>query len=256
MSVLKGRQADLAFNIQPIPQPGVEQGTRLERWNPADWPVAADWAELTTQFLSSRVGLDLGSFIEGRLALGATIYPPQPFRALALTPLAEVKVVILGQDPYHGPGQAHGLAFSVPDGVKPPPSLRNIFKELARDLGHSPAAGGSPTRWAEQGVLLLNTCLTVEDGFPASHAKQGWEALTDQLIAAVSAKAEAVVFMLWGAHAQAKQALIDSSRHLVLCANHPSPLSASRPPLPFIGCGHFRSANEFLQSRGRSSIQW
>ncbi len=256
MSVLKGQQADLAFNNLPMPQSEAEQGRRLECWSPADWPVAADWVGQTTPFLASQVGLALGSFIEGRLALGATIYPPQPFRALALTPLAQVKVVILGQDPYHGPGQAHGLAFSVPDGVKPPPSLRNIFKELSRDLGHVPATGGSLVRWAEQGVLLLNTCLTVEDGLPASHAKRGWEALTDQLIAAVSAKSEAVVFMLWGAHAQAKQALIDSSRHLVLCANHPSPLSALRPPLPFIGCGHFRSANDFLQSQGRAPIRW
>jgi len=175
-----------------------------------------------------------------------------------LTPLAAVKVVILGQDPYHGPGQAQGLAFSVPDGVKPPPSLRNIFKELARDSrtdSESPP-GGVLARWASQGVLLLNTCLTVEEGQPASHAMQGWEVLTDKMIAAVSAKAESVVFMLWGAHAQAKLALIDSRRHLVLRANHPSPLSALRPPHPFIGCGHFSAANDFLHSNGRRPVKW
>ncbi|WP_414693870.1 uracil-DNA glycosylase [Polaromonas sp.] len=241
----------------PTPETGVaHDGTCLERWDPASWPVAADWAGHTAQFLASGAGLALGSFIGRRLSAGATVYPAQPFRALALTPLDDVKVVILGQDPYHGAGQAHGLAFSVPEGVKPPPSLRNIFKELARDLGQGPGVGGSLTCWAEQGVLLLNTCLTVEDGMPASHAKQGWEALTDKLISAVSSKSEAVVFMLWGVHAQAKQALIDSRRHLVLCANHPSPLSASRPPVPFIGCGHFRAANDFLRSRGRRPIQW
>lgn len=258
MSVLKGQQADFAFEDRLTPQAEVaEHGERLESWNPAEWRVAADWSGLVQQFLSSGTGLALASFIEQRLALGATIYPAQPFRALALTSLAQVQLVILGQDPYHGPGQAHGLAFSVPEGVKPPPSLRNIFKELAREGGQNTAAdGGSLTRWAEQGVLLLNTCLTVEDGSPASHAKQGWEALTDKVIAEVSAKSDPVVFMLWGAHAQAKQVLIDCSRHLVLSANHPSPLSALRPPRPFIGCGHFSAANTFLQSQGRRPVQW
>jgi uracil-DNA glycosylase len=258
MSVLKGQQADFGFEDRPgLQTGGAEHGARLESWNPAEWRVAADWTGLLEQFLSSGTGLALASFIERRLAVGATIYPAQPFRALALTPLAEVKVVILGQDPYHGPGQAHGLAFSVPEGIKPPPSLRNIFKELAREGGpNTVAGGGSLTRWAEQGVLLLNTCLTVEEGSPASHAKQGWEALTDQVISEVSAKSDPVVFMLWGAHAQAKQALIDAGRHLVLSANHPSPLSALRPPRPFIGCGHFSAANAFLQSLGRRPVQW
>ncbi len=229
----------------------------LVRWNPADWPLAGDWAPLVGHFLASAAGQQLGAFVEQRLAAGAIIYPPQPFRALALTPLAEVAVVILGQDPYHGPGQAQGLAFSVPDGLRLPPSLRNIFKELARDPRVEPEqhAGGSLERWARQGVLLLNTGLTVEQGLPASHARQGWETLTDQLIAAVSGKASPVVFMLWGAHAQAKQALIDA-RHLVLTANHPSPLSALRPPKPFIGCGHFGAANGFLQGHGRRAVQW
>jgi uracil-DNA glycosylase len=251
-------QADLAFENRSRPRPeGAGQGQRLACWNPADWPLAADWAPEVAHFLASNTGQQLGAFIEQRLAQGAIIYPPQPFRALALTPLADVEVVILGQDPYHGPGQAQGLAFSVPDGVKPPPSLRNIFKELARDPAVQAEApsGGSLERWACQGVLLLNTSLTVEEGQAASHAKQGWEVLTDQLIAAVAAKPGPVVFMLWGAHAQTKQALVPA-RHLVLTANHPSPLSALRPPKPFIGCGHFSAANDFLRSHGRRPVSW
>lgn len=254
----KGLQANLAFENLPQPVPeGVGHGRYLARWNPAGWPVAADWAPEIGRFLASSTGRQLGVFIEQRLAQGAIIYPPQPFRALALTSLADVEVVILGQDPYHGPGQAHGLAFSVPDGVKPPPSLRNMFKELARDPAVSPEvhSGGSLERWASQGVLLLNTSLTVEEGQAASHARQGWEVLTDQLIAAVAAKPEPVVFMLWGAHAQTKRALIPD-RHLVLTANHPSPLSALRPPKPFIGCGHFGAANDFLESHGRRPVRW
>lgn len=254
----QGLQADLAFEARPRPLPeGAGHGRHLTRWNPADWPLAADWAPVVGHFLASQTGQQLGVFIEQRLAQGAIIYPPQPFHALALTSLAAVEVVILGQDPYHGPGQAQGLAFSVPDGVKPPPSLRNMFKELARDPAVTPEAhsGGSLERWASQGVLLLNTSLTVEEGQAASHAKQGWEVLTDQLIAAVAAKPEPVVFMLWGAHAQTKQALIPA-RHLVLTANHPSPLSALRPPKPFIGCGHFSAANDFLRSHGRRPVRW
>jgi len=254
----KGLQANFAFEnrSQAVPE-GAGHGPHLARWNPANWPLAADWAPEVGRFLISSAGQQLGVFMEQRLAAGAVIYPPQPFRALELTPLADVEVVILGQDPYHGPGQAHGLAFSVPDGIRPPPSLRNIFKELARDPGVEAEAhsGGSLERWARQGVLLLNTSLTVEDGQAASHAKQGWETLTDQLISAVSAKPEPVVFMLWGAHAQAKQALI-AAHHRVLTANHPSPLSALRPPKPFIGCGHFSAANDFLQSHGRRPITW
>jgi uracil-DNA glycosylase len=254
----QGLQADLAFENLPSPAPeGAGQGRHLTRWNPADWLLAADWASVVGHFLASSAGRQLGVFIEQRLALGAIIYPPQPFRALELTPLADVRVVILGQDPYHGPGQAQGLAFSVPDGVRPPPSLRNIFKELTRDPEVTPEqpAGGSLERWAGQGVLLLNTGLTVEEGQPASHARQGWEVLTDQLITAVSAKTNSVVFMLWGAHAQAKRSLIDA-RHPVLMANHPSPLSALRPPQPFMGCGHFSRANAFLETHGRQPVRW
>ena len=183
------------------------------------------------------------TFLHRRLQEGAVIFPPTPLRALELTPRDKVRVVILGQDPYHGRGQAEGLAFSVAPGVAIPPSLRNIFKELQRDLGEPPPTfpipGGSLVRWARHGVLLLNTCLTVEEGQPASHANRGWEVLTDAIIQTVSQNAASVVFMLWGSHAQSKRPLIDASRHLVLCANHPSPLSALRPPAPFIGCGHF-----------------
>ena len=172
--------------------------------------------------------------------------PPLPLRALQLTPPQDVRVVILGQDPYHGRGQAEGLAFSVAPGVPFPPSLRNIFKELQRDLGTpfpaQPLPGGSLVHWARKGVLLLNTCLTVEEGQPASHSGKGWELLTDAIIRQVSRDAQPSVFMLWGAHAQSKRPLIDASRHLVLTANHPSPLSALRAPAPFIGCGHFSQA--------------
>jgi uracil-DNA glycosylase len=221
---------------------------------------------LLDQFLASSAGLALGQFLSERLASGAVVYPPQPFRALTLTPLQTVKVVILGQDPYHGPGQAEGLAFSVTSGVRPPPSLRNIFKEIARDPGLAAAASAAPmpevslVRWARQGVLMLNTCLTVEADAPASHAKRGWEVLTDAIVQRLSAQQVPLVFMLWGGHAQAKRPLIDSSptasQHLVLTANHPSPLSALRPPVPFIGCGHFGRANAFLQQRGLTPIRW
>jgi uracil-DNA glycosylase len=154
--------------------------------------------------------------------------------------------VILGQDPYHGRGQAEGLAFSVAPGVALPPSLRNIFKELERDLGTPPPKfpnpGGSLVKWATRGVLLLNTCLTVEEGEPASHSGHGWEVLTDAVIRHVANGERPVIFMLWGSHAQSKRALIDTKLHKVLMANHPSPLSALRPPVPFIGCGHFGQA--------------
>jgi len=242
----------------------------MTAWAPGHWPVAQDWQTVVDRFLAGETARQLGQFIRDRLAAGAIIYPPQPFRALALTPLTHVKVVILGQDPYHGPGQAEGLAFSVAPGVKPPPSLRNIFKEIARDPqigGHAQPApdDGSLARWASQGVLLLNTCLTVEDGQPASHARRGWEVLTDALVKAVALQENPVVFMLWGAHAQSKQELIDAcvgnhmhgkGSHLVLTANHPSPLSALRPPKPFLGCGHFSQANDFLQLHGEISIHW
>jgi uracil-DNA glycosylase len=227
----------------------------LETANPKDWPVAPGWQALVDRFFESQTGIQLLAFLRQRLAAGAAIFPPQPLRALELSPPDKVRVVILGQDPYHGRGQAEGLAFSVPPGVALPPSLRNIFKELERDLGAPPppfpSPGGSLVRWARQGVLLLNTCLTVEEGQPASHAGKGWEVLTDAIIKDVSDHSEHVVFMLWGNHAQSKRKLIDASRHLILCANHPSPLSALRPPLPFIGCGHFSQARSWRDQHAK-----
>lgn len=207
------------------------------------------WDPLLAAFEASPEGQALHAFLAQRRAAEAAIYPPEPLRALQLTPSAAVRVVILGQDPYHGPGQAEGLAFSVPPGIKPPPSLRNLFKELARDLGQPAPAHGSLAAWAARGVLLLNTVLTVEDGQPASHAGRGWEALTDALIAHCAGLPQPVVFMLWGAHAQKKAARV-GPHHLLLTANHPSPLSATRGPLPFIGCGHFGQAQRWLGERG------
>lgn len=218
--------------------------------DPRQWPVAAGWKDLIDAFFVSDAGRNLLFFLKQRLIAGETVYPSEPLRALALTPPESVRVVILGQDPYHGPGQAHGLAFSVPSGLPVPPSLRNMFVELQRDLGATvpsfPIPGGNLQHWAQNGVLLLNTCLSVEQGRPASHAGRGWEALTDQVILRVSQGEVPVVFMLWGAHAQSKRGLIDARRHLILSANHPSPLSARRGPQPFIGCGHFSQALDWL----------
>src|SRR5665647_2242486 len=214
--------------------------------DPAAWPVAPGWQPLVAEFFQSQAGCGLLDFLQRRLQAGAVVFPPQPLRSLYLTSPESVRVVILGQDPYHGRGQAEGLAFSVAPGVTLPPSLRNIFRELERDLGEPPppfpVPGGSLVRWARRGVLLLNTCLTVEEGCPASHAGRGWEVLTDAVIKAVSDNTPHAVFMLWGSHAQSKRPLIDASRHLILTANHPSPLSALRPPAPSIGCGHVSQA--------------
>jgi uracil-DNA glycosylase len=229
---------------------------RLTQADPAHWPVHPDWADLVQAFFALPTGAGLIAFLQARLAAGATIYPPEPLRALAHTPLSEVRVVILGQDPYHGAGQAEGLAFSVAPGTRVPPSLRNIFKELQRDLGLPPPDNGSLLRWAGRGVLLLNTSLTVEDGQPASHAQQGWERLTDAVIQRCSDAAPPSVFLLWGAHAQKKAALINGQRHRVLCANHPSPLSANRGPQPFLGCGHFGAVGRWLVAQGRDAPEW
>jgi uracil-DNA glycosylase len=232
---------------------GAPPPAQLVTANPQDWPVAAGWQPLVDAFFASATGASLLQFLRERLEAGATIFPPQPLRALQLTPPESVRVVILGQDPYHGRGQAEGLAFSVAPGVALPPSLRNIFKELQRDLGVAPPSfpepGGSLFRWATHGVLLLNTCLTVEEGQPASHSGRGWESLTDAVIQHVAASHHSVVFMLWGAHAQGKRKLIDAGQHKILIANHPSPLSAMRPPLPFIGCGHFGQARAHRMSQ-------
>ena len=220
--------------------------SQLMRADPGDWLVAPGWKAEMNAFFAGSKGQALLQFLGQRLAEGAVIFPPQPLRALELTAPEQVRVVILGQDPYHGRGQAEGLAFSVASGIRLPPSLRNIFKELQRDLGTPPPAfpvpGGSLVSWARHGVLLLNTCLTVEEGLAASHAGRGWEVLTDALIHQVADGDHPIVFMLWGAHAQSKRSLIDGKRHKVLLANHPSPLSALRPPMPFIGCGHFSEA--------------
>jgi uracil-DNA glycosylase len=207
-----------------------------------------EWAPLLQAWAASDAGRRLIAHVDARLAAGAVIFPAQVFRALALTPLSSVRVLILGQDPYHGPGQAEGLAFSVPAGQRLPPSLRNIVKELQRDLGAAVPSSGSLLAWARQGVLLLNTSLTVEEARPGSHAKLGWQVLTDGIVSAVATHPRPKVFMFWGAHAQAKAPLVGATwgRHRVLQCNHPSPLSAARPPVPFVGCGHFGLARDFL----------
>lgn len=217
--------------------------------------LAPGWSTVVESFLASTDGRGLRDFLERRRAANATIFPPQPLRALTLTAFDDVRVVILGQDPYHGDGQAHGLAFSVPRGVKVPPSLRNIFLELQRDLGCTPPLHGTLEHWARQGVLLLNAIFTVERSQPGSHARKGWETLTSMLIAALATDERPKVFMLWGAFAQARHASIGEP-HRVLQANHPSPLSARRPPIPFIGCGHFSRTNAFLLQHGRGTIDW
>ncbi|MDG6098329.1 uracil-DNA glycosylase [Alteromonas sp. ZYF713] len=194
--------------------------------------------------------------VESEREAGKVIYPPQQdvFNALKYTPLESVKVVILGQDPYHGPDQAHGLCFSVLPGVKTPPSLVNIYKELAADIdGFVIPKHGTLTSWAEQGVLLLNTVLTVEQGKAHSHAKWGWETFTDAVIDAVNSHQQGVVFLLWGSHAQKKGMHIDTSKHYVLSAPHPSPLSAHRG---FLGCKHFSQTNQLLSSQNKSPINW
>ncbi|MCB2076012.1 MAG: uracil-DNA glycosylase [Novosphingobium sp.] len=218
-----------------------------ETWKPAIEPV-----------LATRESRKLGGFLKAQEAAGKRIYPPRGsrLRALELTPLDKVKVVILGQDPYHGPGQAHGLAFSVPDGIKTPPSLVNIYKELEADLGIAPQQHGNLEHWARQGVLLLNNSLTVEQGRAGSHQQLGWEPITDAAVAAVAAKEEPCVFMLWGSHARKKASRVPglmNGRHLVLTAPHPSPLSAHSG---FFGCKHFSKANQFLEAQGRGAIDW
>jgi len=220
--------------------------------------LATGWRSCLTAFLDSPVYPRLCTFVDGEREAGKIVYPPDAFRALNLMPADKAKVVILGQDPYHGEDrglpQAHGLAFSVPPGVRPPPSLRNICKEISAEFGYPPPTHGCLDHWAHQGVLLLNTVLSVERDKAASHAKHGWEACTDALISHLGEREEGLVFMLWGAHAQTKRALLAKhSHHLVLEAPHPSPLSAHRG---FLGCGHFRRANQFLTDSGREPIDW
>lgn len=221
--------------------------------------VPPSWREALDPVLATPEARRLGGFLKAEEAAGKAVYPPRGVRlaALDLTPLDTVKVVILGQDPYHGPGQAHGLSFSVQPGVRVPPSLVNIYKELHTDLGLPIPKHGNLTRWAEQGVLLLNNSLTVEDGKPASHKGKGWEAITDAVVAAVAAKADPCVFLLWGSHARKKAqnvpGLGPGSHHLVLTAPHPSPLSAHTG---WFGCRHFSQANAFLESHGRGAVDW
>jgi len=224
--------------------------------------VPPGWRSVTQPFIESPLGQSLAEFVDARLRDGARVYPANLFRALELTAPHDVRIVILGQDPYHGAGQAQGLAFSVGAGHKLPPSLRNILAEVRADTGAASicetSAKGDLTPWAEQGVLLLNSVLSVEDGQPHCHANRGWEVLTDALLAHVAAGPTPVVFMLWGAAAQRKRSLVDVNRHRVLTANHPSPLSARRPPEPFIGSRPFSRANEALAdlSPGAPSIRW
>ena len=272
---------------------------KLAAWQPSSWPVHPDWQPVLDAFWRSTEGERLSQFVSARLNSGAVVYPAHPLRALQLTPLSAVRVVILGQDPYHGPDQAQGLSFSVAEDVKFPPSLRNIFKELQRDLHQPVPMSGSLEAWAKRGVLLLNTSFTVEDGLPASHAKRGWESLSDSILREVALNAPACVYMLWGGHAQAKVGLIEAAtgqkapdflglretsalaagsggfggpmagleiqeaqaqvsvarQALILKANHPSPLSALRPPVPFIGCGHFSKARDWLATCGLA-LDW
>jgi uracil-DNA glycosylase len=217
--------------------------------------LEAGWKDALREEFDKPYMRELSAFLRDEKNAGKTIFPPGAliFNALNSTPLDQVKVVILGQDPYHGPGQAHGLCFSVQPGVPVPPSLQNIYKELKRDLNIDIPGHGHLQHWAEQGVLLLNTSLTVEQGQAGSHAKVGWQTFTDKVIEVVSARRPHLVFFLWGAHAQSKQGLIDPTKHLILRSPHPSPLSAHRG---FIGNGHFSRANKYLQQNGMEPIDW
>jgi uracil-DNA glycosylase len=224
--------------------------------------VPAAWRPVTDPFIAGAEGRALAAFVDHRVRGGAIVYPRQVFSALEFNTPDDVRVVILGQDPYHGPGKAQGLAFSVAPGQKKlPPSLRNILKEVAADTGAPSSCLDDLSCWARQGVLLLNSALTVEDGAPQSHAGRGWELLTDALLARVAAQAVPAVFMLWGAAAQRKRQVVESAAsasHLILEANHPSPLSANRPPIPFVGCRHFSQADAFLARcrPGMAPIRW
>lgn len=213
------------------------------------------WKSRLGDQLNSEYMQQLRDFLLQQKQAHKVIFPPsgQIFNAFDHTPFENVSVVILGQDPYHGPGQAHGLSFSVPMGVKQPPSLVNIFKEIERDLGIPRPSHGNLEKWADQGVLLLNATLTVEQSSAGSHQGKGWERFTDAAIDCINRERDGVVFMLWGSYAQKKGALIDRNKHLVLTAPHPSPLSAHRG---FLGCGHFSQANAYLAQHGKAAIDW
>lgn len=219
-----------------------------------DMRIEKSWKDALADEFGKPYFESLVHFLRKEKSEGRTVYPPesQIFRAFDLTPLQDVKVVILGQDPYHGPGQAHGLSFSVPHGIAAPPSLKNIFKEIESDLGVRMSGCPNLEKWAEQGVLLLNAVLTVRGGEAASHSKIGWEEFTDAVIRCISERTDGVVFMLWGNFARSKRELIDASRHYVLEAAHPSPLARGA----FFGCSHFSKANEMLASQGKKPIDW
>lgn len=220
----------------------------------ADVKIEPSWHAVLADEFEKDYFKGIAGFLHAQIKAGKVIYPPGPliFNAFKLTPFDKVKVVILGQDPYHNPGQAHGLSFSVPDNVPAPPSLVNIYKEIANDLGISFKKNGNLSGWAEQGVFLLNAMLSVEAGKAASHSGIGWQNFTDAVIRAISQKKEHVVFMLWGNFARSKKTLIDSSRHLVLEAAHPSPLARGA----FFGCRHFSQCNAYLQEHGMEPIDW
>lgn len=216
--------------------------------------IEPSWQELLQPEFDQPYFESLAAFVRNEYA-HKTIYPPAPliFNAFDQCPVSRVKVVMLGQDPYHGPGQAHGLCFSVNDGIQHPPSLQNIFKEINRDLGVQVPVSGNLIRWAQQGVLLLNATLTVEAHKAGSHQQQGWERFTDAVIRLLAERRQQLVFMLWGSYAQQKADFVDQNRHLVLKTVHPSPLSAYRG---FIGCGHFSAANDYLVRNGMTAINW
>ncbi|MGC4103894.1 uracil-DNA glycosylase [Ferruginibacter sp.] len=221
-----------------------------------DVKIEASWAAVLKNEFTKPYFEQIVTFLKTEKAAGKTIYPPGPliFNAFNQTPFNKVKVVIIGQDPYHGPGQAHGLSFSVPNGIKPPPSLVNIFKEIQKDIGVAmPLQYGNLTRWAEQGVLLLNAALTVRANEPFSHANFGWADFTNAVIQKISDERTGIVFLLWGKFAQEKQNLIDETKHFVLKAAHPSPFSADKG---FFGCKHFSKTNELLVKEGLAPIDW
>lgn len=235
--------------------------SQLDIFSTPSEPIAAPplapltWKTLLEKEKEEPYFKEILTFVEKERAAGKTIYPKNSdiFNSLAFTPFENVKVVILGQDPYHGPGQAHGLCFSVREGVPPPPSLINIFKEISQDLGVPLSKSGCLEKWAKQGVLLLNAVLTVEAGLPQSHANKGWERFTDKIVEILNDKCLGLVFLLWGSPAQKKGALIDRTKHTVLSAPHPSPLSANRG---FFGCKHFSRTNEVLRELGLAEIDW
>lgn len=216
--------------------------------------IEESWKQALAQEFAKPYFAGIKSFIQQQKQNGKKVYPPGSliFNAFNLTPFDQVKVVIIGQDPYHGPGQAHGLCFSVPKGIKPPPSLVNIFKELKSDLGIDPPNHGNLENWAKQGVLLLNASLTVNESEPNSHVQAGWHTFTDAVIKIISERKQGVVFLLWGKFAQDKAALIDTTRHFVLKSAHPSPFSATM----FFGCKHFSKTNALLEQQGKTPIDW